>query len=25
MWAELEPRPRLSALWRRRGARAEAP
>jgi hypothetical protein len=25
IWAELEPRPRLSALWRRRGARAEAP
>jgi hydrophobe/amphiphile efflux-3 (HAE3) family protein len=25
MWAELEPRPRLSALWRRRRARAEAP
>jgi predicted RND superfamily exporter protein len=25
IWAELEPRARLSALWRRRGARAEAP
>jgi predicted RND superfamily exporter protein len=25
IWAELEPRPSLSALWRRRGARAEAP
>jgi predicted RND superfamily exporter protein len=25
IWAELEPRARLSALWRRRSARAEAP
>jgi predicted RND superfamily exporter protein len=25
IWAELEPRARLSALWRRRSAQAEAP
>jgi predicted RND superfamily exporter protein len=24
MWAELEPRPRLSDLWRRRSAKAKA-